>query len=124
MIENPISSMAARLVTDSSFLIAFIGFAGVIVGSLTTIVGNIIIEWFKNKSQKKLDLARQKLLKELLLDQAYQWRSISTLSAVIGCSEEQTKNHLIAISARGSELNDGKWGLISRHPLSEIKRDE
>ena len=46
---------------------------------------------------------------------------LSTLAAVVGCPEELTKNHLIAICARGSEKNDGKWGLISRHPLSEIR---
>jgi hypothetical protein len=58
----------------------------------------------------------------MLNDEAFQWRNLSTLAAVIGCDEEQTKNYLIAISARGSENNDGKWGLISRHPLSEIER--
>ncbi len=58
----------------------------------------------------------------MLEEQAFEWRNLSTLAAVIGCNEETTKNHLISIDARGSEKNDGKWGLISRHPIKDIKR--
>ena len=59
----------------------------------------------------------------MLEDTAFSWRSISTLAAVIGCNEETTKHHLINIKARGSEKNDGMWGLISKHPLKDINRD-
>lgn len=122
MTEQEISQIAAKVVSDSKFWIGLIGVLGAIVGSILTILGNFALEWFKNRSQKSIDDSRKKILKEMLEDTAFEWRSISTLAAVIGCDEETTKYHLISIKARGSEKNDGKWGLISRHPLKDIKR--
>ena len=123
MTEQEISLIAAKVVGDTQFWIALVGIIGAIVGSGLTLAGNFALEWFKGKNQKGIDHARQKILKEMLEGQAFQWRNLSTLAAVIGCDEEQTKNHLIAIGARGSEKNDGKWGLMSRHPLAEIQRN-
>ena len=105
---------------DPAFLVGVVGFLGVIAGSIITIVGNISIECLRNKHQKTIDAQRQQLLKEMLEDSRFEWRKLSTLSSVIGCSEEDTKTHLIAIKARGSEKNDAKWGLLSRHPLSNV----
>ena len=122
MTELEISQIAAKVVSDSKFWIGLIGVIGAIVGSILTILGNFALEWFKNRSQKNIDESRQKILKEMLGDTSFEWRSISTLAAVIGCDEESTKHHLIVIKARGSEKNDGKWGLISRHPLKDITR--
>ncbi|WP_444931511.1 hypothetical protein ACJJIF_06965 [Microbulbifer sp. SSSA002] len=124
MMEQEISQIAAKCVCDSKFWIGLIGVVGAIVGSILTILGNFALEWFKSRSQKIIDKSRQKILKELLEDKAFEWRNISTLAAVIGCDEDSTKHHLIAIEARGSERNDGMWGLISRHPLKDIKRKE
>ncbi|MBY0430181.1 MAG: hypothetical protein K2Q10_03215 [Rhodospirillales bacterium] len=122
MTEQETSLLAAKIVGDTKFWIALVGVFGAIAGSLLTLAGSFALEWFKRKPQRDIDCARQKLLLQMLNDKAFQWRNLSTLAAVIGCDEEQTKNHLIAIGARGSEKNDGKWGLISRHPLSEIER--
>lgn len=122
MTEAEISLLAAKIVGDTKFWIALVGVVGAIAGSLLTLFGSFALEWFKRKPQRDIDCARQKLLRQILDDKAFQWRSLSTLAAVIGCDEEQTKTHLIAIGARGSEKGDGKWGLISRHPLSEIER--
>lgn len=124
MTELEISQIATKVVSDSKFWIGLVGVIGAVIGSILTILGNFALEWFKNKSQKAVDKSRQDILREMLKDASFKWRNISTLAAVIGCDEESTKNHLIAIGARGSESNDGSWGLISRHPLSEIKRDE
>ncbi|MDD2734814.1 MAG: hypothetical protein PHF56_12795 [Desulfuromonadaceae bacterium] len=124
MTEQEISLLAGKIVNDTKFWIALVGVIGAIVGSALTLVGNFAIEWYKGRNQKKIDTARQKLLEEMLQDKTFQWRNLSTLAAVIGCDEEQTKNHLITIGARGSENNDGKWGLISRHPLTEIRRSD
>ena len=123
MTEQELSLIATKVVNDSKFWIAWVGVIGAIVGSVLTIAGNFAMEWFRGRKQGAIDDARQKILKEMLEDQAFQWRNLSTLAAVVGCDEEQTKNHLIAIGPRGSEKNDGKWGLISRHPLSEIQRN-
>lgn len=122
MTEAEISQIASKVVSDTQFWIAFVGVVGAIVGSLLTIFGNIIVEFLKNKNERKIDKKRQEILKSMLEDAAFDWRTLETLAAVIGCDEEKTKNHLIAICARGSEKNDGKWGLISRHPLDQIKR--
>ncbi len=123
MTEQEISQIATKVVSDSKFWIGLIGVIGAIVGSVLTILGNFAIEWFKNRHQRAIDKSRQSILKEMLEDKAFDWRDLSTLAAVVGCNEETTKHHLIAIKARGSEKNDGKWGLISRHPLKDIKRD-
>lgn len=122
MTEQEISLLAAKIVGDTKFWIALVGVIGAIAGSLLTLVGSFALEWLKRKPQRDIDYARQKLLLQMLSDKAFQWRNISTLAAVIGCDEEQTKHHLIAIGARGSEKTDGKWGLISRHPLSDIEQ--
>jgi hypothetical protein len=123
MSEQEISQIASQVISDSKFWIAIIGIIGAIVGSILTILGNFALEWFKTKEQKKLDKLRQDILRKMLDDDNFKWRNLSTLAAVIGCSEESTKHHLITIGARGSEKNDGKWGLISKHPLQNIDRD-
>ncbi|CAM3155654.1 TPA: hypothetical protein KD885_004733 [Vibrio parahaemolyticus] len=123
MTEQEISQIAAKVVSDSKFWIALIGIIGAVIGSILTIVGNLVIEWFKARNERNIAKARQDILKNMLSDPKFEWRNISTLAAVIGCDEESTKNHLIAINARGSEKNDGKWGLISRHPLKDITRN-
>lgn len=121
MTEIEIASLASKIALDSNYWIALIGALGVIVGALLTILGNLVIVWFKNKTQNKRDKIRQAILKQMLNHKDYSWRNLSILSAVIGCSEEETKNHLILIDARGSEKNDGKWGLIARNPMENIK---
>ena len=121
MTEQEISKIASQVISDSKFWIALIGIIGAIIGSILTILGNFALEWYKTKKQRELDKTRQNILKTMLEDSKFEWRNLSTLAAVIGCTEESTKHHLITIGARGSEKNDGKWGLISRHPLKDIK---
>jgi hypothetical protein len=87
-------------------------------------LGTLLSNGLRPRSKKKIDDARQNTLAQMLGDQSFQWRNLSTLAVVIGCDEDQTKNHIIAIGARGSEKNDSKRGLISRHPLSEIRRND
>lgn len=122
MTEQEIAQIASKVVGDTKFWIGLVGVIGAIVGSALTIFGNFALEWFKNRNQKKLDQSRQKILKEMLKEKNFEWRNLSTLAAVIGCNEEATKNLLISINARGSENNDGQWGLISRHPIKDIRR--
>ncbi len=45
------------------------------------------------------------------------WRKLSTMSAIIGTDDDETKRLLIEAGARGSEKGDGKWGLIKNHPF-------
>lgn len=45
---------------------------------------------------------------------------MATLSRVIGADEETTKRLLIELGARGSEKDDGLWGLIENHPFGQM----
>jgi hypothetical protein len=115
--------IANSVVRDTQFWIAVVGILGVVVGSLATIAGNVLLNWLKGRKQKSLDKARKELLRQMLT--AKDWRNLSTLSRVIGADGDETKRLLIATDARGSELpkdnNEEAWGLISKHPLSEIE---
>jgi len=101
----------------------WIGLIGVALGAGLTLFSNIIFHWIKEKPNRDLDNQRMEILKIMLEDDKfeYKWRNISTLSAVIGASKEETKRLLIKVGARGSETDEGKWGLISKHPLPNIE---
>lgn len=113
------TKVAHQVVTDTKFWIALIGIVGGIAGALLTLAGNVLLHWLKNRSQRKLDEKRKNLLRKMLDDERFpdKWRNLSTLSAVVGANEEETKRLLIEVKARGSEKNDGKWGLIKNHPF-------
>ncbi|MBI5074824.1 MAG: hypothetical protein HZB62_06615 [Nitrospirae bacterium] len=76
MTEQELSLIATKVVNDTKFWIALVGFIGAIVGSVLTLIGNFAIEWFKGKKQKRIDEARQKILKQMLKEQAFQWRNL------------------------------------------------
>ena len=99
--------------------VSIVGLVGVIIGSLITISGNFLLHWFKDKPQRELDSRRIVMLKIMLNDERFphKWRYLKTLSAVIGASEVETKRLLVKAEARGSEKDDGKWGLIKHHPF-------
>jgi len=60
--------------------------------------------------------ARKKVLIDML-ESGPNWRTIKTLSSVIGADRAEARQLLLQIGARGSELGDGMWGLISRNPF-------
>lgn len=115
--------IADSVVRDTQFWIAVVGIFGVVVGSLATIGGNVLLNCLQERKQKSLDKARKELLRQMLTER--DWRKLSTLSRVIGADDDETKRLLIAINARGSELpkndNEEAWGLISKHPLAKIE---
>lgn len=118
------NQIAQKVVADTAFWVAVIGLAGAIIGSALTVAGNLLLHWFQNRAHKRLDNARKKLLEKMLDDNRFpnRWRKLSTLSRVIGADEETTKRLLINVDARGSEKDDGLWGLIKHHPFSEIQQ--
>ncbi len=99
--------------------------AWVVLGTMIGTVGSIATTWLtaylsRRSEFPEYDKAANKLLKSLLED-GPKWRNVTTLAAVVGMSEQDVKEYLIVLGARGSETNGNLWGLISRNPLSEIK---
>jgi hypothetical protein len=92
-----------------------------IFGSIVGGIGTFGATWLNvhlNRSRAdQADESAKGLLTEMLAAQEYKWRSIRSLSNVIGLSEELTRKLLLEIGARGSEKNPELWGLISRNPL-------
>lgn len=92
---------------------AIFGLVGVFVGGFLQLLGQELLSW----RARRLDVARIRLLKKMLADEAYPWRTVTTCSRVIGADEPTTIRLLVEAGARGSESNDGTWGLVSRHPF-------
>jgi len=111
--------IANKVISDTQFWIALIGIAGVIIGSVITLIGNYLMYKLKEKKVNDLETKRKALLTEMLNDNRFKekWRTLNTLSSVIGASEEETKRLLVSLDARGSEKADGKWSLITNNPL-------
>lgn len=118
------SEIAAKVIADTSFWVSVVGLIGVVVGAFITVAGNFLLHWFQDKPRRKLDEERKKLLEKMLRDPRFKerWRKITTLSRVVGADEETTKRLLIEIEARGSEKDDGLWGLLEYHPLDKLGR--
>lgn len=116
------NEIAAKVIADTSFWVSVVGFIGVIVGAFIAVAGNFLLHWFQDKPRRELDERRKKLLEKMLRDPRFEerWRRITTLSRVVGADEETTKRLLIEIEARGSEKDDGLWGLLEYHPLDKL----
>lgn len=98
-------------------LVAFIGFAGVVVGALATALGNYMTARVKLQQQRELDNARQKVLRTMLEDDKLPWRKLDTLKHVIGADDATIMRLLLRVGARASEDGQNLWGLISRNPF-------
>lgn len=88
-----------------------------ILGGVVTVFSQFILHIAQDQWDNRHDKNKTNLLKKLLEDKQYEWRSIKTLSAVIGESEQETKRLLLQINARGSENADDLWSLIDRNPI-------
>lgn len=114
------AEIAQKVVADTSFWVAMVGLAGVVIGAVVTVVGNIALHKIQDRPRQKLDDSRKKLLVTMLNDSRFPkgWRELSTLGRVIGADDETTKRLLFKVGARGSEKNDDMWGLLERHPFN------
>ncbi|MFI5089951.1 MAG: hypothetical protein ACHP7P_07820 [Terriglobales bacterium] len=113
--------IAKRVVEDTKYFTAIVGLIGVIVGSVLTIIGNVVIHWLNQRAIERQDEPRKKLLQRMLEDKRFpeHWRKLSTLMHVIGADEETTKRLLLEIGARGSEDQQELWGMIKYHPFEK-----
>jgi hypothetical protein len=84
------------------------------VSVLSTVIDKLF-EAGKGVPGLRRDQKRKRMLREMLEDDRYQWRSLATLARTIGASEEKTKELLISIGARASTgRGEELWGLRTR----------
>ncbi|MEK6679266.1 MAG: hypothetical protein AABY39_07605 [Nitrospirota bacterium] len=107
---------------SETIVIALIGVAGAIIGSIATMAGSIFLHCLKERAAIKRDKPRKELLLEMLENPKYQWRKLKTLMHVIGADEEKTKDLLLKVGARASEDGQPLWGLKKRNPLPKGKQ--
>ena len=77
--------IALKLISDAQFWAAAIGFIGVLVGSVLSVIGNLIFHWYQNRRANSLDNLRKDLLRKMLDNPKFtEGRSLKTLSRVTG----------------------------------------
>jgi hypothetical protein len=103
-----------------SFATTLVGFVGVIVGALATTLGPLLTWFITNRGTARAEKTRKELLLKMLRSGKHSWRRLTTLSSVIGSTEDATKELLLQVGARASEDGEPLWALIERHPLAEI----
>lgn len=111
--------IAAKVAADTSYWVAVIGFSGVLVGTLGTVLGSFLLHILQSHRRSQINRKRKLFLQRMLRDDRFSnhWRRLETLAKVIGADLETTKELLIEVDARGSEKDDGFWGLLEYHPL-------
>ncbi len=103
-------------------VIALIGIAGAVIGSVATIAGNVVLHCLKERAAKKREKPQRDLLTAMLKHPDYQWRKLNTLMHVVGVDEQTAKRLLLEVGARASEDGELLWGLIERNPLPKGKQ--
>ncbi len=100
--------------------------AAICGGLIGGILGPIILEEYRAwKHKKDWKEPRKALLRSMLKDSKYKFKSLERLSRTIGCTEDETRSLLIELGARGAILKKSKkegWALIERAPLPESQR--
>ena len=114
LIQAQVADVTARFA-------ATIGFIGVLVGAVISVIGGVVTHYLRQRAQAKRDEPRRKLLTLMLEDDRFpgRWRKLDTLMHVIGSDEAAAKRLLLEIGARGSEDGQELWGLTKYHPFQE-----
>jgi len=86
------------------------------LGILGPIAKAFVDDYLAHKRDDPLAEARKKVLLDMLKS-GPEWRKIGTLCDVIGASPGEVRQLLLQVGARGSELGNDMWGLISRNPF-------
>lgn len=90
---------------------------GSLIGGITTFSATWLSAHLNRTRPNAADEAAKALLKHMLEVKELRWRTIHTMANVIGLTDERTRELLLEIGARGSEVNPELWGLVSRNPL-------
>jgi len=115
--------IADKISTDIQLWVSLVGLAGVIVGALITVAGNIILYKLQEHKKNSNDLARKALLKKMLDNKKFKdGRSFEALSTVTGANPEDCRRLLIELKARGFTMSDDRegWTYIKNRPLNEL----
>ena len=84
------------------------------MGIVSTVIDRLF-EAGKGVPGLRRDQKRKRILRDMLEDTRYEWRSITTLARSVGTSEEKTRELLVSIGARASAgRGEEVWGLITR----------
>lgn len=101
------------------------GMAGGVFGCITALLSTYIgprklEEWKYKRDEERIHGPRKHLLLQLLKDEKYDWRYITTLARTTGMKQDECRRLLIEIGTRGS-LGDEpeKWALVSRQPIDK-----
>ena len=100
-----------------------LGIIGVLVGSASQAAFEHCRHMYETKAQRDLDERRKALLKAALESppNGSEWRKLETLSRIVGANYETTTRLLIELGARGSELDNDVWALLSDKPLRNAR---
>ncbi len=98
------------------------GVFGTTIGSGVTLTG----QWIKNRWEtnaiRQRDEQRKALLRQMLNNPGpHGWRSMNTLSGVIGLDRDETARLLIEVGARGSEMGNDMWAYLKDKPLPTVE---
>lgn len=97
---------------------------GAIAGTIGSLATTWLTAWLGRQSQyPRYDAKVQAILREMLGGE-HKWRRLETMARVTGLTEQDVKDYLIELDARGSANNGQLWGLISRNPLSEAGKGD
>jgi hypothetical protein len=89
-----------------------------VIGALVDLAGKLL----QGVPGARRDQKRKALLRDMLAEETYEWRTIGTLARSIGASEEKTRELLISIGARASAgPGEEMWGLAGRVGRSGIR---
>ena len=111
------NSMEFGFYLEDSMFEGLTGLFGVLIGGGITYYLQKTQYDRETRQQREWDEFRRALLKEMLDDPKWQWRSMATMSRVIGTPTAETARLLIGIGARGSTKEDGMWGYKTKHLL-------
>ena len=89
-----------------------------IVGGTLAVAGQYVMYLIQNAAARRRDAKRRAVLKIMLANPGPQgWRSINTMSNVIGASNDETARLLVELDARADEKGSGMWAYIRDKPL-------
>jgi len=90
---------------------------GAAVGAISAVITTILSARIKDRPDY-FDKKAMSLLTQIMSKSTAPWHDIKRLSAVIGLPNEETRQLLLLIGARGHESGSGAWALVSRVDLA------